>query len=461
MLQHPWVSGEAAATSKIAGSAAKLERFKDLQTKVEAGIFAVLVNHGNPNSERSEVPAAKLASRKSAGIDNTPASSAAPTHLMKRAFEVFDAEGKGYVSPDDLGRVVSQTTGSEVSSHDGKDMLAAVNDAEEDDMLSEGLSLSDFSKVFVRLKHKHFPRGHVIFRAGEEGDAMYFINSGKVEIQTRKGQLVAILRHGDFFGEGSLMDEQNRRFTTAKCSTPVDVIKIKREDFDRYVASSTAAKQQLRRKWNARNLTYAKNLIRLQTNVRERTFKKDEVVYAEGDEGNSMFFVDEKEEGQKLEVMHKNVVVHEYYAGESFGESSLLFKRPRSSTVVCASENCKLHEMLGSDFLSVVESSPETAAALRDMCRKRLFKKAVKNYSMGMMGRGLTNEDIVAAFHEADKNKDGRLSHDEIRDFMHHTDPTIPDQEIKALVKFIDVDEDGYCGLDEFKRLFRQFEHDD
>ena len=62
---------------------------------------------------------------------------------------------------------------------------------------------------------------------------MYFLNSGKVEIQTRKGQLVAQLRAGDFFGEGSLLSDDDKRFTTAKCATPVDVLEIKKEDFDR------------------------------------------------------------------------------------------------------------------------------------------------------------------------------------------------------------------------------------
>ena len=32
----------------------------------------------------------------------------------------------------------------------------------------------------------------------------------------------------------------------------------------------------------------------------------------------------------ELDVFHDNVKVHEYKSGESFGESSLLFKRPRS-----------------------------------------------------------------------------------------------------------------------------------
>ena len=254
------------------------------------------------------------------------------------------------------------------------------------------------------------------------------------------------------------MDEHSCRFTSAKAATPVDLIKIKREEFDRYIAASTSAKETLKRKWKARTLTYAKNLIRLQTNVKERIFHMGDVVYKEGETGKSMYRVDEREGGE-LDVRHGDVVMHKYYQGESFGESSLLFERPRSSTVVCSSKICKLHEMLGSDFLAVMESSPETLIALQNMCRKRLFKKAIKMFSLGK-NRGLQNEDIVAAFHEADKDQTGHLSLDSVRDLMHTLDPTIPESEILALMLFIDVDEDGYCTLGDFKRLFRQFEED-
>jgi len=56
-------------------------------------------------------------------------------------------------------------------------------------------------------------------------------------------------------------------------------------------------KYDLKVKWKARSLLYAKNLIRLQTNVKTRIFKKGEFVYKEGDEGQSMFLVDEVEDG--------------------------------------------------------------------------------------------------------------------------------------------------------------------
>lgn len=113
--------------------------------------------------------------------------------------------------------------------------------------------------------------------------------------------------------------------------------------------------------------------------------------------------------------------------------------------------------MKAEDFIAVVESSPNMAAALRNMCRKRLFKKAIKSYSL-THNRGLTDEDLVATFHDADVDRTGLLNLDEVRRIMHEMDPNFPLEDIRALLKFVDVDQDGKIGLDEFKSLFRQFE---
>jgi serine/threonine protein kinase len=438
LLHHPWVQGETATTDLIEDSDKRLSKFQDLRYKLEASIFAELVNQGHQELTLSEAkPKASDESRKS-GVP-----------IMKLVFDVFDEDGKGYITGEDIGKVVTKRTGKELKTKDANDFLKQGNQDPE-------LSLSHFSNLFSGLRHKHFPRGHYIFHAGDEGRSMYFLNSGKVEIQTRKGQLVAILRSGDFFGEGSLLNAESYRFTTAKCATPVDVIEIKREEFDRYTRSSVDTKNELKRKWRARSLMYAKNLLRLERNLKRRNLQKGEVVYHEGDKGTSMFRVDD-EDGGELEVLHGDVPVHKYSSGDSFGESSLLFDRPRSSTVRCISETCSLHEMRGEDFMAVVASSPDLASSLRNMCRKRLFKKAVKQFSL-QKNRGLSDDDIVAAFHDADMDRSGSLNVEEVRNVMHKMDPKFPMSEIHQLMKFVDVDEDGQVGFDEFKKLFRQFE---
>jgi len=176
-------------------------------------------------------------------------------------------------------------------------------------------------------------------------------------------------------------------------------------------------------------------------------------VYNEGDIGDSIYFVDENIGGE-FEAKHSGQKVHVYQGGESFGVSSILLKRPHSSTVICASEKCMVHEMRGSDFLDLVKNDPELVESLRDMCRKRMFKKAIKKLALGL-GLGLTFHDVETAFKEADKDKSGSLSLDELRSLFRSMDPDYPDEEIVAFLKFIDLDEDGRIGFDEFKLLFR------
>lgn len=202
MLHHPWVRGETALKEKMEDSDKKLSRFQDLRDKLQAGMFAVLVKQGYSDARMSE---AKVKPKRSEREDTT-------SHILKRAFDVFDAEGKGFVTTDDLGRVTKEHTGSDVT-RDTQEFLATQSG---EMSTASSLSLAQFNTLFSGLRQRHFPRGHYIFRAGELGEAMYFLSSGKVEVQTRKGQLVAILRSGDFFGEGSLLEEGNHRFTSAR-----------------------------------------------------------------------------------------------------------------------------------------------------------------------------------------------------------------------------------------------------
>ncbi len=108
-----------------------------------------------------------------------------------------------------------------------------------------------------------------------------FINSGKIDILTREGHLVSILRHGNFFGEGSLLEDCIRN-TAARCSTPVNLIAVSKGDFNKYLTSNSI-KRSLKLRSKARTLAQAKNLIILQTNVTKRTLRGG----GEGDIGNS------------------------------------------------------------------------------------------------------------------------------------------------------------------------------
>ena len=68
--------------------------------------------------------------------------------------------------------------------------------------------------------------------------------------------------------------------------------------FFRYMENSKSARETIKFRWKARSLADAKAMIRLQTNVKLNVLNKGDVVYKEGDMGQSMYFVDEERGGE-------------------------------------------------------------------------------------------------------------------------------------------------------------------
>jgi uncharacterized membrane protein len=81
-----------------------------------------------------------------------------------------------------------------------------------------------------------------LFRAGEEGDAMYLIERGKVRIsvQATDGREMTLteLGRGDFFGEMALLDEGQRRSADAIVAEDARLAVLSREHFLSFLRSS-------------------------------------------------------------------------------------------------------------------------------------------------------------------------------------------------------------------------------
>jgi len=100
--------------------------------------------------------------------------------------------------------------------------------------------------------------GAVLFRAGDEGDAMYIIEDGRVHIcvRAKDGHEVTLteLARGDFFGEMVLLDDQ-RRSADARVAEDARLAVLSREHFLSFVRSNpnvalemlTAVAKRLRR----------------------------------------------------------------------------------------------------------------------------------------------------------------------------------------------------------------------
>jgi CRP-like cAMP-binding protein len=312
------------------------------------------------------------------------------------------------------------------------------------------LSLSGFSDLLSdHMKNKFFPKGHVICRQGEKGNHMYFINSGTVEVSTKKG-FRTILSQGDFFGEGALLHPKKIRSSTVKCVTPVHCIEISREYFNKYLESTGEhLNLNLRGKNKTRNESRAKSILRLQQNLREMTLFKGDYLYKVGDEGREVFIL---EEG-KVDVFVQDHVVLTLKPGDLCGEYSVIFSRPRNTSAMCVSDECRLKVMTARDFYAFLDTSPAAKESLHDIAQRREFQKAI----VFKTKRAFPSEpkDLRAAFDAADEDSSGFLSLENVRSMLKRMDPSLTEKEVQSILKALDLDESGQVSFEEFKRIFQ------
>ena len=101
-------------------------------------------------------------------------------------------------------------------------------------------SLSDEAATELRslLRLQDAAVGTVLFRAGDIGDAMYLIESGKVRIavtdENKEEVVIAELAQGDFFGEMAIIDGKKRSADAVVVDDALLAV-LSREDFLRFV----------------------------------------------------------------------------------------------------------------------------------------------------------------------------------------------------------------------------------
>ena len=87
-----------------------------------------------------------------------------------------------------------------------------------------------------RLVRERFPPGAVVIREGEPGESFYLVASGQAEVIVG-GQRRNILGGGTYFGEIALLFDRPR-MATVRALTPLDVLKLHRQDFEALVVAT-------------------------------------------------------------------------------------------------------------------------------------------------------------------------------------------------------------------------------
>ena len=114
----------------------------------------------------------------------------------------------------------------------------------------QGVEPSAAQALASELEPVDFPRGHIIFAEGEQGDRLYIISNGKVKIGRKspdgRENLLAIFGPSDMFGELSIFDP-GPRTSSATTITEVRAVSMDRDALRSWIADRPEIAEQLLR----------------------------------------------------------------------------------------------------------------------------------------------------------------------------------------------------------------------
>ncbi len=105
----------------------------------------------------------------------------------------------------------------------------------------EGLTDHELKRIAGVCREAKFAKGQIVTTQGEEGEEMYIVRDGLVEVtvgETSEPRTVVNLGTGQVVGEMALVD-RGPRSATARCVTDATLNVIQREAFEKLCQSDT------------------------------------------------------------------------------------------------------------------------------------------------------------------------------------------------------------------------------
>jgi len=99
----------------------------------------------------------------------------------------------------------------------------------------EDISPELLERIVPYMFERTFKKNSIIFIEGDEGEEIYFIRSGSVNIYSFDGSkkvILAVLQKGDYFGEMALIRPGLVRSATAETASPTKLFALRRADFE-------------------------------------------------------------------------------------------------------------------------------------------------------------------------------------------------------------------------------------
>ncbi len=114
--------------------------------------------------------------------------------------------------------------------------------------LFSALAYDAADRLIASMSSRTFPRGELIFREGDRGDALYVITSGKVKLGRTSADgresLLSVMGPGEMFGELSLFDP-GPRLTSATAVNDSNLIALYNKDLRTFIADHPEVAMQM------------------------------------------------------------------------------------------------------------------------------------------------------------------------------------------------------------------------
>jgi CRP-like cAMP-binding protein len=265
------------------------------------------------------------------------------------------------------------------------------------------VSRETLDSVAARLLLRHVPSGELIFSPGDAGDAMYFVESGQVEIVSEdeeRRETLARLIPGDFFGEMALMTGKSRT-VTARTLAHSNLWVLYRTDFDDLlvrhpmltVGLSKALRDRLSQAEGSFVEPYLHNIALLgglaRTQLEElaerlhpQTFNSGDTIFFEGRAGDTMYFIESGQVEQSVSSSVGPLVLDTLEQGDFFGEIVLLTNKPHVATAYAVTE-CNVMALKKRDFDDLLFKYPNLAVVLSRVVSERQIEVMEKMRGAG------------------------------------------------------------------------------
>ncbi|MCH8313816.1 MAG: cyclic nucleotide-binding domain-containing protein [Nitrospinae bacterium] len=248
--------------------------------------------------------------------------------------------------------------------------------------LFKGMSDPQFRELIVESTVHVKKEGEIIFERNDFSNTLFSVVSGMVQVELENKDRFE-LGPEDYFGEMGLISGRRRTATTSALK-PTVLLETPRKQMLKLISSVEPIKNRLDDIFMYRTLkgffpdVSGEQLWRLVAGAKLQKYKKDEVVFKEGDEGK-YFHVIRKGSVKVSRVINGEDVTQTYIpVGNYFGATALIGygeegansePQLRTATITAAVE-CETSVIEVKDFLSFLKDNPEEIEKLQKVSQK-------------------------------------------------------------------------------------------